>query len=113
LCLTRKNTARDRDQAFLSASAPVVLGRLGVALEELKGGEALHAVPLREDLVLRLGHVYLCQQCVCVGQLCSCRLIGLIDCTRAELDDFLISYYSGFAMHRPVSALIGAILSVI
>ena len=41
-------------------------------------------------------------------------LIGLIDCTRAELDDFLIiSYYSGFAMHRPVSALIGAILSVI
>ena len=40
-------------------------------------------------------------------------LIGLIDCTRAELDDFLISYYSGFAMHRPVSAIIGAILSVI
>ena len=40
-------------------------------------------------------------------------LIGLIDCTKAELDDFLISYYSGFAMHRLVSALIGAILSVI
>jgi hypothetical protein len=59
--------------------------------------------------------------CVCVkflmlneeGSWYHTHLIGLIDCTRAELDDFLISYYSGFAMHRPVSALIGAILSVI